>query len=216
MELKAPRRIVFWEVDAQADFMLPRGRLYVPSAEKIIPNIQRLVDAAAETHTLLVSSGDAHPEGDPEFKIFPPHCLRDTPGAQIIPQGMLPKFYVIPNNVSFTLPPRILDYQQIVLQKQTLDVFDNPQTDKIVKRLGAETEFVVFGVVTEYCVRCATKGLLERGCKVAIVRDAIETLKPEDGHKTLDELQALGARLITTDEALAAARGGSSLAKQSV
>jgi nicotinamidase/pyrazinamidase len=214
--VKAPHRIVFWEVDAQADFILPGGKLYVPSAEKIIPNIQRLVDAAAETHTFLVSSGDAHPEGDPEFKIFPPHCLRGSPGAEIIPEGKLPRSYSIPNNASFTLPPRILDYQQIVLQKQTFDVFDNPQTDKILKRLGSEAEFVVFGVVTEYCVRCAAKGLLGRGRKVSVVRDAIETLKPEDGRKTLDELQALGARLITTEEAIAAARRGATMAEQNV
>lgn len=214
--MKAPRKIVFWEVDAQADFILPGGKLYVPSAEKIIPNIKRLAQAAAETRTLLVSSGDAHPEGDPEFKIFPPHCLRDTPGSQIIPEGMLPRFYIVPNNALFALPPRILDYQQIVLQKQTFDVFDNPQTDKVLKRLGTEPEFVVFGVVTEYCVRCAAKGLLERGRKVAVVRDAIETLKPEDGRRTLDELKALGARLVTTEEAIAAARSEASEAKLSV
>lgn len=212
--MKAPRKIVFWEVDAQADFMLPGGKLYVPSAEKIIPNIKRLVDAAAETRTLLVSSGDAHPEGDPEFKMFPPHCLRDTPGAQIIPEGMLPRFYVVPNSSGFSLPPRILDYQQIVLQKQTFDVFDNPQTDKIVELLGSDPEFVVFGVVTEYCVRCAAKGLLERGRRVAVVQDAIETLKLEDGHRTLDELKALGARLISTEEAIAEARNSASMAKQ--
>jgi len=211
----AGRRIVFWEVDAQADFMLPGGKLYVPSAEKIIPNIQRLVEAAEETRTLLVSSGDAHPEGDPEFKIFPPHCLRDSPGARIIPEGMLPRFYVIPNNATFTLPPRILDYQQLVLQKQTFDVFDNPQTERIVERLGDEAEYVVFGVVTEYCVRCAAKGLVERGHKVAVVRDAIETLKREDRERTLEEFNALGARLITTDEAIAEARRGQSLEKQS-
>jgi nicotinamidase/pyrazinamidase len=216
VQLKAPRKIVFWEVDAQADFVLPGGKLYVPSAEKIIPNIKRLVDAAAETHTLLISSGDAHPEGDPEFEIFPPHCLRDTPGAQIIPEGMLPRFYVVPNNTAFALPPRILDYQQIVLQKQTFDVFDNPQTDEVVKRLGDDPEFVVFGVVTEYCVRCAAKGLLQRGRKVAVVVDAIETMKPEDGRRTLDELKTSGARLITTEEAIAAARSGPSMAKQNV
>jgi nicotinamidase/pyrazinamidase len=216
VQLKASRKIVFWEVDAQADFMLPGGKLYVPGAEKIIPNIKRLVDAAAGTRTLLVSSGDAHPEGDPEFKTFPPHCLRDTPGAEIVPEGMLQRFYVVPNNASFSLPPRILDYQQIVLQKQTFDVFDNPQTDKILDHLGGEPEFVVFGVVTEYCVRCAAKGLLERGRKVSVVQDAIETLKAEDGRRTVDELKALGARLITTDEAIALARSGAPSAKQSV
>ena len=214
--MKAPRKIVFWEVDAQADFILPGGKLYVPGAEKIIPNIKHLVDAASETQTLLVSSGDAHPEVDPEFKIFPPHCLRDSPGAEIIPEGMLPRSYVVPNSASFALPPRILDFQQIVLQKQTFDVFDNPQTDEIVKRLGTESEFVVFGVVTEFCVRCAAKGLLARGHKVAVVQDAIETLKPEEGRHTLDELKALGARLITTEEAIDAAHDGAATAKQGV
>ncbi|MGC2698797.1 MAG: isochorismatase family protein, partial [Candidatus Acidiferrales bacterium] len=61
---------------------------------------------------------------------------------------------------------------------------------------------IVFGVVTEYCVRFAAKGLLERGRRVSLVRDAIETLNPEDSTRTLAELTALGARLITTDEAL--------------
>jgi hypothetical protein len=47
------------------------------------------------------------------------------------------------------------------------------------------------------------KGLLERGRRVAVVQDAIETLKQEDG-KTVVELQRLGARLTTTDQALRA------------
>jgi len=63
-------------------------------------------------------------------------------------------------------------------------------------------EFVVFGVVTEYCVSCAVKGLLKRKRRVAVVRDAIETLAPEVGNKTLTELQNLGATLVTTDEIL--------------
>jgi nicotinamidase-related amidase len=63
---------------------------------------------------------------------------------------------------------------------------------------------VVFGVVTEYCVGFAAKGLLQRGRRVAVVRDAIETLKPEEGDKAIAEWQQLGARMITADQALAA------------
>ena len=64
--------------------------------------------------------------------------------------------------------------------------------------LGANVTYVVFGVVTEYCVQlCCKKGLLERGGKVAVVRDAIETLQPKEGNRALDEWQELGARLIT-------------------
>ena len=39
---------------------------------------------------------------------------------------------------------------------------------------------------------------------MALISDAIETLKPEDGQKTIEELMSLGARLISTDQALAA------------
>jgi nicotinamidase/pyrazinamidase len=63
---------------------------------------------------------------------------------------------------------------------------------------------VVFGVVTEYCVKCAAKGLLARHRRVAIVKDAIEALDAAAGRATLEELQSLGARLISTDEAVAA------------
>lgn len=199
----AARKIVFWEVDAQADFMLPGGKLYVPGAEKIIPNIRRLVNGAARAGIFLVSSGDAHPEGDPEFQRFPPHCLRGTAGERIIPEGMTPNARTIPNDASQPLPPDVLRVPQVVIEKQTLDVFDNPRTSELVERLGADAEYVVFGVVTEYCVRCAAKGLLERGRKVSVVEDAIETLAAAEGEKTLAELRALGARTIDTDEALA-------------
>jgi nicotinamidase/pyrazinamidase len=200
----ASSRTIFWEVDTQADFMLPGGKLYVAGAEKIIPNIKRLVDVARQGNVLLVSDADRHSNNDPEFQTFPPHCLRGTPGARIIPEGLAQTFYTIPNDEKYKLPKNLLGFQQIILEKQTLDVFDNPHASAIVDRLGKGVEYVVFGVVTEYCVRLAAKGLLERRRKVSIVKDAIETLKAEDGRRALEELKSLGARLITTDEAIAA------------
>jgi nicotinamidase-related amidase len=72
-----------------------------------------------------------------------------------------------------------------------------------LERFGDDVEFVVFGVVTEYCVSFAAKGLLDRGRRVSVVQDAIETLKPEDGERAIAELRAVGARLFNTDQALA-------------
>jgi len=200
----ALQKTVFWEVDVQADFMLPGGKLYVPGAEKIIPNIERLVGAAVEAGALLVSSGDSHPEGDVEFERFAPHCLRGTSGARVVPEGLAANFCTIPNDASRALPSHVLSFPQVIFEKQTLDVFDNPHAGALVERLPADAEYVIFGVVTEYCVKCAAKGLLERGRKVAIVKDAIKSLDAEAGRNALEELQALGARLISTDEALAA------------
>jgi len=197
------KSVVFWEVDTQADFMLPGGALYVPGAEKTLPNLKRLVDAARSGRVFLVSSACHHTTDDPEFKTFGPHCVRDTPGAKIVPEGLADKFLRVPNEASFEWPRNLDDYQQVVFEKQQLDVFTNPQANALVSRLGGDVHFVVFGVVTEYCIGLAAKGLLQRGRRVSVVRDAIETLDPAAGTRTLNDLKAMGADLISTDDALA-------------
>ncbi|MHB8527707.1 MAG: cysteine hydrolase family protein [Candidatus Acidiferrales bacterium] len=194
--------VVLWEVDTQADFMLPGGKLYVPGAEKRIANMKRLVGAARDGKVFLISSADQHAPNDPEFARFPPHCVRGTSGAEILTELKAPKNLSIPNDDNFQIPACLDDIQQLVFEKQTLDVFDNVHTEKLLKQIPASVEFVVFGVVTEFCVRLAAKGLLERGRRVAIVTDAIETLDAKESQKTLDELASRGARLITTNEAL--------------
>jgi nicotinamidase/pyrazinamidase len=198
------REFIFWEVDAQADFMLPGGKLYVPEAEKLLANIRRLTDAARQGRVFLVSHGCFHTPNDPEFKIFPPHCVKGTAGAELVPEALTEKVARVPNDIEAKLPEDLSQFQQILLEKQTLDIFESRHADALVRRLGDRAEFVVFGVVTEYCVSFAAKGLLERGRRVAVVHDAIETLKPEDGRKAIIEFEQLGARLISTNEALSA------------
>ena len=195
--------VIFWEVDTQADFMLPGGTLYVPGAERLLPNIRRLTDAARQGRVFLVSHGCFHTKDDPEFKTFPPHCIQGTPGSAYVTEALTQKVVTIPNEPTAALPRDLKQYQQILLEKQTLDIFESRHAAELVKRLGDDVEFVVFGVVTEYCVRFAAKGLLERGHRVSVVKDAIETLKAEDGERAVAELQALGAKFITTDQALA-------------
>lgn len=199
---EANRKIVFWEVDAQQDFMLPSGRLYVPGAEKIIPNIKRLVDTAQKAKAFVVSSACSHSEGDPEFATFPPHCIRGTEGARIVPEGLTRDYITVQNTTRSSLPQNVFDHEQVIIEKQELDVFSNPHTHELIERIGHAADYFVFGVVTEYCVHFAAKGLLERGRKVHVVKDAIETLKAEESQRALGELKALGAKLISTEEAI--------------
>jgi nicotinamidase/pyrazinamidase len=198
------RDFVFWEVDVQRDFVLPGGKLYVPGAEKLLHNIRRLTDAARQGKVFLVSHGDFHAPNDPEFKVFPPHCVKGTAGCELVPEAITDNLARIPNEPDAKLPEDLSKYQQVLLEKQTLSIFESRHADALVNKLGNKPEFVVFGVVTEYCVSFAVKGLLERGRRVAVVTDAIETLKKEEGEKSVEEFVRLGARLTTTDQALAA------------
>ncbi len=196
------RDFIFWEVDVQADFMLPGGKLYVPGAEKLLPNIRKLTGAARRGSVFLVSHGCFHSANDPEFKQFPPHCVKGTPGAELVSEALTDNFIRVENTAMARLPADLSKYQQIILEKQTLDIFESRHAEELVECLGSSAEFVVFGVVTEYCVSYAVKGLLQRKRRVAVVRDAIETLAPEAGTKTLATLQDMGARIVTTDEIL--------------
>lgn len=188
--------------------MLPSGKLHVPRAEKCIPNMKRLTDAAREGRVFIVGDVDTHAPDDPEFERFPPHCIQGTPGAELIPETRADKVLVIPNRADAVVPQDLSEYQQIILEKQTLNVFDNPNAETVLKHVAGFTdvdaEFCIFGVATEYCVRLTAKGLLERNWRVALIRDAMESLNLQDGQKSIEELTSLGARLITTDQALAA------------
>ena len=210
---------ILWEVDAQADFMLPGGALYVPGAEKIIPNVSRLVEAARQGRVLLISSADAHQPDDPEFQHWPPHCVKGTPGAALIPEARADRVLVIPNQRDCDFPRDLSSRQQILLEKNTLDVFDNPNTGAVLAWIdmlsapydapagttgGSDSgpDFLVFGVVTEYCVLRAADGLLRRGYRVSIVEDAIQSLDAAKGREVLEGLRKRGAQLVTTEQAL--------------
>jgi nicotinamidase/pyrazinamidase len=214
MVLVSPRTI-FWEVDVQADFMLAGGSLYIPGAEKIIANINLLVDAARQGRVFLISSADAHNADDPELRDWPPHCLKHTPGADLLPEACASPRLIIPNQKGFALPENLGTYCQVTLEKNTLDVFDNPHTDALLARLSpagspvfaSSPQFVVFGVATEYCVRCTVDGLLRRGDRVSVVTDALRAIDQEKAKQTLETLRSAGARLITTSEALALVDG---------
>jgi len=195
-------KFVLWAVDLQTDFMHPKGKLYVPGAEKLLPNVRRLVNAAHEGKVFLVTHGCFHTQDDPEFEQFPPHCIQGTPGAEFIPEVLTGKAPRVRNHQDHRLPENLHQHRQVLLEKQTLDIFETHHADSLVNRLGRDAKFLVFGVVTEYCVRLAAAGLLKRGRKVAIITDAIETLNPKDGERAISELRSLGAELMTTEEAL--------------
>ena len=194
-------KVIFWDVDTQVDFMQPEGKLYVPGAEGIIPNLGRLTRWAAEHGILIIADMDAHHEGDEEFQEYPPHCLVGTPGQEKVPETVLPKQYIIPDQPS-ELPSDLSAFQQIVIEKDHVDVFTNPNVEGLLALLGKDVRVHVYGVVTEVCVSLVVKGLLERGYRVSLITDAIRHWNEAKGKATLEMVRSGGGRLVTTDEVL--------------
>ena len=176
-------KTVFFDVDTQLDFLYPAGALYVPGAETIVPALIELTRFAARHKIPIVSTMDAHAEDDSEFRVYPPHCVVGTQGQQ---------------KAAGTLG---VGAEQHIVEKQKIDCFSNPELRPLLARLGAE-RYVVYGVATELCVRCAALGLIETGARVEIVSDAVMALSADAHTSTVAQFQQLGGAVTTVQEVL--------------
>ncbi|HTY62114.1 MAG TPA: isochorismatase family protein [Acidobacteriota bacterium] len=195
------KNIFFLDVDTQRDFMLKGGALYVPGAERIIPKLRRLFDFARKNDITILSSADAHAPDDPEFKQFPPHCVRGTEGQRKLDETLLPRpmiFQNIPVDRNFSDVVR--KHQQIIVEKQELDLFTNPVAERLLRVLPPRA--IVFGVTTEYCVRAACLGLRRMNIQAALVSDAVRALAPKTEKEAIDAMRKAGVEFIALDTLL--------------
>jgi nicotinamidase/pyrazinamidase len=183
-------KTVFFDIDTQIDFVYPAGALYVPGAEHILPVIGELNRRAP----LVISTMDAHTEDDPEFQIYPHHCVVGTTGQH------KPAITLLDQRV--TIPAASQDgVRQLILEKQKLDCFSSPYLQPLLAQLNAD-RYVVYGVVTEICVRHAAFGLLKTGKPVEVVTDAVKALDEQAASEMFREFTAAGGRLTTSQQVL--------------
>ena len=156
-------------VDAQVDFMLPTGKLYVPGAEKIIPNLCEYLTKIEKGENILFTS-DTHTvdsyEGSEESKMFPLHCELGTIGHQLV------------------VPTDITPGNPYSLCKNVFSMWENIENSKVENlwypdgwyydslenflRDNAGDEVMISGVASDFCVRQAIEGFLNRGFKVYV------------------------------------------------
>jgi nicotinamidase/pyrazinamidase len=204
-EMRPPFRRILWDVDTQADFMLPHGKLYVPGAEQTAPAMGRLVAAAREAGLVHVASADDHEltdveiSAEPDFlTTYPPHCLRGTRGARKVPETE----QVDPVPLGLELvPERYLEGCEFLLLKKNFNVFTNPHAEVLLERLDPD-EVIVFGVATDVCDNAAILGMIQRGRTVRFVEDAARGL--DEGRTTacLADWRERGVTFSTVDAAL--------------
>ena len=189
-------KMTFVDVDTQFDFMHPEGNLYVPGANGLKDNLKSLIAYAKKRGIAVVASVDAHDSDDPEFKQFPPHCVKGTAGQTKIDETSIDDAFTI-TNISQEMD--LGNRRAVVLEKEIFSLFGNPNADKVLKHFDAE-EFVVFGVATDYCVKAAALGLRERGYTVLLVTDAIKAVTLEGEKTALAEMKSAGVKFISTQE----------------
>jgi nicotinamidase/pyrazinamidase len=166
-------------VDVQRDF-LPGGALAVPEGDEVIPVLARCVATFSEEGRPVFASRDWHPRDHCSFKEYggpwPPHCVADSPGAEIDPALGLPEDTTIVDKA--TLP-----------EQDTYSAFEGTDFDSQLKDLHVKRLFVG-GLATDYCVLNTALDALKHGYEVVLMTDAVRAIDEADGERAIEQLRS--------------------------
>jgi len=204
------KKTVFWDVDTQFDFMKAEGALYAPGAESIIDQISEIRRFALGNGYSLLADVDWHSLNNPEIsehpdmkKTFPPHCMAGTPGAERVGYlGEVPIDYIEIDEVDTSTLRKLVQKDQfhIVIRKQSLNVFDNPNTHKLVDLVHPK-HVVAFGVALDCCVYFVLSELSKhKGVKLLLLKDGTKGLGTRPDEEVYEELQQRGVEITTFDQ----------------
>ncbi len=165
-------------VDMIEDFVHEGGALYCgPSMAKIVPVIQRELARARSADEPVVYLTDEHLPDDAEFAQFPPHALKGSNGARIVPE----------------LAPRAGD---AVIPKRRFSGFFGTDLDITLRERGVDTVRLV-GDCTNICVLYTAADARNLGYAVEVVRDGVTSFDLEAHADALRELEkTLGATIL--------------------
>ncbi len=194
-------------VDAQIDFM-PGGALEVKQGDRIVPVINNILPQ----FELVVATQDWHPKdhksfavnhpGKKEFevidlngleqKLWPPHCVQDTKGADFHPE-----LNVKPIEAIFRkgMDPEIDSYSGF---------YDNGHKkitglSGYLRERGA-VELYFCGLAADICVYYSLLDALEEGFNATLIEDAAVPLIPETFDRIREEIISKGGRIMHSKE----------------
>jgi len=201
---RTAKKVIFFDIDTQYDFLTKNGALYVKDSEAIIKNLNKLTNFANKNNIIIVSSQDVHRKEDPEFKEFGPHCVKGTKGYKKLPSTLLRNYKVITYKKTYSpeeLKQNCKKYSQIILEKNILNVFSNPNTLNLLEAIFPD-EIYVYGVVTEYCIKEAVEGLIKNNLSVFLVEDAIKEISSKEKDRLFSSWKKKGVQFVKTKAVL--------------
>jgi nicotinamidase-related amidase len=153
-------------IDLANDFVFAGGVIadaggpdYQKRAQSILPALGRLVAAARAAGVTVVYTTDAHQPGDSELAKWPPHSMKGTPLAAIVP----------------ALTPQPGD---LVIEKRTYSPFVSSDVDAELRARGIRRLYIT-GLHTDCCARHTSGDAFQRGYDLVWITDAMQAFTDE-------------------------------------
>ncbi|MFO7967381.1 MAG: isochorismatase family cysteine hydrolase [Archaeoglobaceae archaeon] len=168
-------------VDMQKDFCYSKGSLYLgEQVEKTFEPLKKVIEEARGKMPIIFTL-DWHRKDDAEFDVWPPHCLMDTEGAEIIDE----------------IKPGEHDH---LVKKRRHSAFYGTDLDLTLREMGV-TELFITGVATNICVlhTAADASLLNYG--VSVLKDCTATAGQYEFDYSLKHMEeVVGAKIMTSED----------------
>jgi nicotinamidase/pyrazinamidase len=172
-------------VDVQNDFC-PGGALPIKDGDRIVPVLNRWVEAAEKKQVPVYASRDWHPLRHISFEgeggKWPPHCIEASRGADFHPDLKFPDGIVkITKGVRF--------------DKDQNSAFDDTGLASQLKRDGVR-RLRVGGLALDVCVLATVLDARAAGFEVRVIGNATRPVTDEGGKQALEKMKNAGAVIV--------------------
>ena len=190
-------------VDIQGDFTrLKNGSLAVDGTdEAYIKAVEESTKKLKEAGFLIYATQDWHPVNHVSFftnhpgkkafdvirlhqrdqVLWPPHCVQNTPGAEILLDNKLFKAVV----------KKGMDPQYDSYSGFQDDGGKKTEMNKLLKKDKIK-KVVLYGIATDYCVRATALHAAAAGYKVIVIKSLCRGVAPDTSQNAIEEIKAKG------------------------
>lgn len=195
-------------VDVQADFTeLKSGALAVPGTDAdYIDEVQAATRRFQDQGLRIYFTLDWHPVDHISFfsnnpgteplqevelekgrtqVMWPPHCVQNTPGAEILIDIEGPA-----GRVQTGANPKFDSYSGFVD-----DGGNHTGLDSLLRRDGIK-KLIIYGLATDYCVKHTVLDAIELGYQAELLIDLCRGISPETTESALEEMAAKGVTIV--------------------
>ena len=165
-------------IDMLKDFLEEAGSLYCGQASReIIPFIKEKIAQFRKDADKVIYVMDCHAPDDLEFRLFPKHCVKGTPGAELIDELKA-------------------EGRDVLIPKTTFDGAYGTSLEEVLKEHKIEEIYLV-GVCTSICVMETAGSLSKLRYPVFIYKQGVADFDSQNHKFALKRMESLyGAKII--------------------
>ncbi|KAH6853974.1 Isochorismatase-like protein [Chaetomium sp. MPI-CAGE-AT-0009] len=208
-------------VDMQEDFCPPNGSLAVAEGRDIIPLINALLALPRSTLPLKIATKDWHPPDHVSFarnhttppkqpftdtttitnplnpaeqyttRLWPAHCIQDTPGAALIPELAAGQ---LTHTITKGTDPRLEMYSAFYAPLSSPRVSDSGLAGLL--RAAGTTHVYVVGLAADYCVRRTAEDAAREGFAAVVIEEATRAVELAGWAACKAEMEREGVRVV--------------------